>query len=136
MLLASRGPLEKLLAFRERMGWEVDWVSSEGNDFNLDLGYLNTEEQLAPFLAGEMPPTVEQNAVLCGTDAKGYISERPGLSVFALSDGEVYRTYATTSRGLELGMAYYGLLDRTPKGRDESATAPLWIRRRDEYETS
>jgi predicted dithiol-disulfide oxidoreductase (DUF899 family) len=135
LLLASRAPLEKLLAFRDRMGWDIDWVSSGQSDFNRDLGFLNTEEELKPFLEGEIPPTVEQNAVMCGTDALGYVSEGPGLSVYASSDGTVYRTYVSTSRGLELAMAYYGLLDRTPKGRNESATEPLWIRRHDEYET-
>jgi predicted dithiol-disulfide oxidoreductase (DUF899 family) len=133
LLLASRAPLEHLLAFRERMGWSIDWVSSGGSDFNRDLGFLHTEEELKPFLAGEIPPTVEQNARMCGTDAAGYVSEGPGLSVYALSDGTVYRTYVTTARGLEPAMAYYGLLDRTPKGRDESATEPLWVRRHDEY---
>jgi predicted dithiol-disulfide oxidoreductase (DUF899 family) len=134
LLLASRAPLERLVAFRERMGWSIDWVSSEGSDFNRDIGFLHTEEELKPFLQGEIPPTVEQNARMCGTDALGYVAERPGLSVYALSDGSVYRTYVTTARGLEAAMAYYALLDRTPKGRDESATAPLWVRRRDEYE--
>jgi len=133
LLLASRAPLKKLLAFRERMGWGIDWVSSNGSDFNRDLGFLHTEDELKPFLEGEIPPTVEQNARMCGTDAGGYVSEGPGLSVYALSDGTVYRTYVTTARGLEPAMAYYGLLDRTPKGRDESATAPLWVRRHDEY---
>jgi predicted dithiol-disulfide oxidoreductase (DUF899 family) len=136
LLLASRAPLEKLLAFRDRMGWGIDWVSSGQSDFNRDIGFLNTEEELKPFLAGEIPLTVEQNAVLCGTDALGYVAEGPGLSVYASSEGTVYRTYVSTSRGLELAMAYYGLLDRTPKGRDESATEPLWLRRHDEYETS
>jgi predicted dithiol-disulfide oxidoreductase (DUF899 family) len=134
LLLASRAPLEKLLAYSERMGWGVDWVSSGGSDFNRDLGFLSTEEELKPFLEGEIPLTVEQNARMCGTDALGYVSEGPGLSVYARSDGTVYRTYVTTARGLEVGMAYYGLLDRTPKGRDESATEPLWLRRHDEYE--
>lgn len=134
LLLASRAPLEKLLAYRERMGWGVDWVSSGGGDFNRDLGFLYTEEELKPFLASEVPLTVEQNALMCGTDAAGYVSEGPGLSVYARSDGTVYRTYVTTARGLEVGMAYYGLLDRTPKGRDESASEPLWVRRHDEYE--
>jgi predicted dithiol-disulfide oxidoreductase (DUF899 family) len=134
LLLASRAPLEKLLAYRERMGWRSDWVSSGGSDFNRDLGFLYTEQELKPFLEGEIPPTVEQNARMCGTDVVGYVSEGPGLSVYALSDGNVYRTYVTTARGLEPAMAYYGLLDRTPKGRDESATEPLWLRRHDEYE--
>jgi predicted dithiol-disulfide oxidoreductase (DUF899 family) len=135
LLLASRAPLEKLLAFRERMGWDIGWVSSGDSDFNRDLGFLNTEEELRPFLEGEIPLTVEENARGCGTDVLGYVTEGPGMSVYALSDGAVYRTYVSTARGLEPAMAYYGLLDRTPKGRDESGTRPLWVRRHDEYET-
>jgi predicted dithiol-disulfide oxidoreductase (DUF899 family) len=134
LLLASRAPLEKLLSYRDRMGWGIGWVSSGGSDFNRDLGFLNTEEELKPFLEGEIPLTVEQNARMCGTDAAGYVSEGPGLSVYARSDGTVYRTYVTTNRGLEPAMAYYGLLDLTPKGRDESADEALWLRRHDEYE--
>jgi predicted dithiol-disulfide oxidoreductase (DUF899 family) len=134
LLLTSRAPLEKLLPYRERMGWGIDWVSSGRSDFNRDLGFLYTEEELKPFLDGEIPPTVEQNARMCGTDVLGYVSEGPGLSVYTLSDGSVYRTYVTTARGLEPAMAYYGLLDRTPKGRNESASEPMWVRRHDEYE--
>jgi predicted dithiol-disulfide oxidoreductase (DUF899 family) len=134
LLLASRAPLEHLLAYRERMGWGIDWVSSGGSDFNRDLGFLHTEEELKPFLEGEIPLTVEQNARMCGTNAAGYVSEGPGLSAYALSDRTVYRTYVTTARGLEPAMAYYGLLDRTPKGRDEGASEPSWVRRHDEYE--
>jgi predicted dithiol-disulfide oxidoreductase (DUF899 family) len=136
LLLASRAPLPKLIAYRKRMGWGIDWVSSGGSDFNRDIGFLHTEEELKPFLEGEIPPTVEQYARMCGTDAAGYVSEGPGLSVYALSDGVVYRTYVTTARGLEPAMAYYVLLDRTSRGRDESGTRPLWVRRHDEYETS
>jgi predicted dithiol-disulfide oxidoreductase (DUF899 family) len=136
LVLSSRAPLEKLLRYRERMGWGIEWVSSDGSDFNRDLGLLRTEDELKPFLAGEIPVTVEQNAHMCGTDASGYVSEGPGMSAYVLSDGNVYRTYMTSARGLEPAMAYYGLLDRTPKGRDESATMPLWVRRHDEYETS
>src|SRR5437763_4334275 len=134
LLLASRGPLEKLLAYRDRMGWGIDWVSTVGSEVNRDLGFMHTEEELKPFLEGEIPLTVEQNARMCGTDVAGYVSEGPGMSVYALADGTVYRTYVTTSRGLELAMAYYGLLDRTPKGRDESTSRPLWVRRHDEYQ--
>ena len=65
----------------------------------------------------------------------GYVTEAPGLSAYALSDGTVYRTYVTTARGLEPAMAYYGLLDRTPKGRHEGGDEPFWVRRHDEYET-
>jgi len=134
LLLASRGPLEKLLAYRERMGWAIDWVSSAGTDFNRDLGFQYTEEELKPFLDGEIPPTVEENARMCGTDALGYVTEGPGLSVYAREDGAVYRTYVSTARGLEPAMAYYALLDRTPKGRDEDDVRPLWVRRHDEYD--
>jgi len=133
VLLASRAPLEKLLGYRQRMGWGIDWVSSGGGDFNRDLGFLYTEEELKPFLDGEIPSTVVQNAEMCGTTVAGYVAEGPGLSVYAQSDGTVYRTYVSTARGLEPAMAYYGLLDRTPRGRDESATSPHWVRRHDEY---
>jgi len=133
VLLASRAPLEKLLGYRQRMGWRIDWVSSGSSDFNRDLGFLYTEEELKPFLDGEIPSTVVQNAEMCGTTVAGYVAEGPGLSVYALADGTVYRTYVSTARGLEPAMAYYGLLDRTPRGRDESATSPHWVRRHDEY---
>lgn len=133
LLLASRAPLEKLLGYRQRMGWRIDWVSSGGGDFNRDLGFLYTEEELKPFLNGEIPSTVVQNAEMCGTTVAGYVAEGPGLSVYAQADGTVYRTYVSTARGLEPAMAYYGLLDRTPRGRDESATSPHWVRRHDEY---
>ena len=136
LLLTSRAPLEKLLGYRERMGWSIDWASSGASDFNRDLGFLYTREQLQPFLDGPIPPTVEQNAVMCGTDVAGYVAEGPGMSAYALSDGTVYRTYVTTARGLEPAMAYYALLDRTAKGRDESPTEPLWVRRHDEYDVA
>jgi predicted dithiol-disulfide oxidoreductase (DUF899 family) len=136
LILASRGQLAKLVAYRSRMGWGIEWVSSGDSDFNRDLGFVYTEEELAPFLEGEIPSTVEQNARMCGTDVVGYVTEGPGLSAYALEDGAVYRTYVTTARGLEPAMAYYALLDRLPKGRDESDTRPLWVRRHDEYGTS
>jgi predicted dithiol-disulfide oxidoreductase (DUF899 family) len=134
LLLASRAPIGQLLAFKERMGWVIDWVSSASSDFNRDIGFLNTQEELKPFLEGEIPVTVAQNARMCGTDAGGYVTEGPGLSVYALSDGVVYRTYVTSARGLEPAMAYYGLLDRTPRGRDEQGSEPMWIRRHNEYD--
>jgi predicted dithiol-disulfide oxidoreductase (DUF899 family) len=134
MLLVSRGPVEKLQAYRQRMGWDLPWVSTGGSDFNRDIGFVNTEEELRPFLDGEIPPSVTQNAEMCGTDVAAYVAEGPGLSAYALEDGTVYRTYVTTARGLEPAMAYYALLDRTPVGRNESVDQPLWIRRHDEYE--
>ena len=136
LLLASRGPLAKLVAYKERMGWGMDWVSSGGSDFNRDLGFTHTEEELRPFLEGEIPPTVTQMAERSGTDVAGYVAEGPGLSAYALSDGTIYRTYVTSARGLEPAMGYYQLLDRAPRGRDEADDMPFWLRRHDEYGTS
>jgi predicted dithiol-disulfide oxidoreductase (DUF899 family) len=133
-MFSSRAPIEKLMGYRERMGWDIGWASAE-TDFHRDLGFFYTEEELKPFLeSGQVPVTVTQNAEMCGTDAAGYVAEGPGLSVYALDDGTVYRTYVTTARGLEgPAMAYYQLLDRTPAGRNEPPDEPLWVRRHDEY---
>src|SRR5919202_226613 len=136
MLLVSRAPLEKLRAYKERMGWGLDWVSTAGSDFNRDLGFTHTEEELRPFLEGEIPSTVQQMAEACGTDPAGYVMEGPGLSAYAVAEGGVYRPYLTSARGVEFAMGYYALLDRTPKGRAEDGTRPLWVRRHDEYEAT
>src|SRR3954452_2285187 len=133
LVLASRAPLEKLLDYRERMGWPIDWVSSGGSDCNRDLGFFHTDEELKAFLDGEIPPAVDQMAAATGSSVAGYVSEGPGLSAYVLGDGTVYRTYVTTARGLELAMAYYGLLDRTPRGRQEEGERKHWLRRHDEY---
>jgi predicted dithiol-disulfide oxidoreductase (DUF899 family) len=134
LMLVSRAPLDRLNPYKQRMGWDIDWASTAGSDFNRDIGFTNTEEELKPFLEGEIPLTVEQNAAMCGTDAAGYVAENPGLSAYVLSDGVVYRTYVSTARGLEPVMGFYFLLDRTAAGRDEDPSQPLWIRRHDEYE--
>src|ERR671926_363571 len=136
LICSSRAPLEKLIGYRDRMGWSFNWVSTVGSDFHRDLGFLHTEEELKPFLEGEMPPAVEQYAKACGVDAAAYVTEGPGLSTYIKSDGVVYRTYVTTARGLEPAMAYYGLLDRTPMGRNEEGETDFWLRRHDEYETA
>jgi predicted dithiol-disulfide oxidoreductase (DUF899 family) len=132
-LCVSRAPLEKLEAYKRRMGWTFPWVSSAGTDFNFDFGAAATEEQLAPFLEGDIPPAVVQMAAACGTDPAGYVTEAPVLSTFALSDGVVYQTYSTTARGLEILLGFYPLLDRVPKGRDEAGPGPFKLRRHDEY---
>jgi predicted dithiol-disulfide oxidoreductase (DUF899 family) len=136
LICSSRAPLDRLLDYRRRMGWSFDWVSTADSDFHRDLGFVHTEEELKPFLEGEIPPTVERMAKASGTDVAGYVAEGPGLSAYALSDGTVYRTYVTTARGLEPAMGYYGLLDRTPMGRHEEGESEFWLRRHDEYEAS
>ena len=135
LMLVSRAPLEKLEAYRERMGWSLDWASTVGSEFNREIGFLHTEEELKPFLEGEIPPAVEEMAKRSGTDVAGYVTEGPGLSAYAVSEGAVYRTYVTTNRGLEPAMAYYGLLDRAPLGRNEDGDLDHWLRRHDEYES-
>ena len=130
----SRAPLAKLQAYKRRMGWTFPWVSSAGTDFNFDFDVSQTEEQLAAFLDGEVPPVVAQLAAACGTDLAGYLAEGPGLSAFALSDGVVHHTYSSYARGLEVMLGFYPLLDRVAKGRDEEGQTEFWLRRHDEYE--
>jgi predicted dithiol-disulfide oxidoreductase (DUF899 family) len=138
LLLISQAPLEKLQAYKRRMGWSLPWVSSAGTDFNFDLGFSHTEEegrQVVEQMMGKtgLPPIVVHNARASGTDAAGYMTESPGFSTFVLDDNSVYHTYSTTWRGLEFLMGYYPILDHAPKGRDEGADWQLWIRRHDEY---
>jgi predicted dithiol-disulfide oxidoreductase (DUF899 family) len=136
LMLVSRAPLEKLQGYKKRMGWSLASASTVGSEFNREIGFLHSEEELKPFLEGGLPPAVEHNAEACGVDAATYVSEGPGLSAHIRSDGTVYRTYVTTARGLEPAMGYYGLLDRTPIGRNEGEAAReqvLWLRRHDEY---
>lgn len=137
VLFVSRAPLEKIQAYKRRMGWRFPWASSVESEFNFDFGASHTEEEirehLGPMLEGEPPPILRQMATVTGTDVLGYLSEAPILSVFALSDGAVHHTYSTGARGLECLMGYYPILDRTPKGRDESGDSEFWLRRHDEY---
>ena len=133
MLLVSHAPLDKLQAYRRRMGWSVPWVSDGDSGFNADYGFSAGDDLVPLPDPSDLPPIVEQNARAAGTDAAGYLSEAPGFSVFALEDGVVYHTYSTTWRGLEFLMSYYAILDRAPKGRDEGEGWQLWLRRRDEY---
>jgi predicted dithiol-disulfide oxidoreductase (DUF899 family) len=136
MLLVSQAPLERLHAYRRRMGWSISWVSSANSDFNFDLGYSSNAKETREWVAqnlGSLPPIVERNAVASGTDVAGYLTESPGFSAFVLNDGAVYQTYQTGWRGLEFLMGYYPILDRAPMGRDEDDGFQLWIRRHDEY---
>jgi predicted dithiol-disulfide oxidoreductase (DUF899 family) len=136
LLLVSRAPLERLQAYKRRMGWSIPWVSAANTDFSFDLGASYTEGEMEGNLQspGVVPPIAHQNAAAAGTDLRGYVTEAPMMSAFALEDGAVYQTYSTTWRGLEFMMGYYPILDRAPKGRDEGADDwQTWLRRHDEY---
>ena len=102
----SRAPLKEIEKYRKRMGWKFDWVSSSGSRFNLDF------------------------KVSSGKD-----DESPGISIFYRDGEDVYRTYFTTGRGLEVLNSTYGALDLVPKGRDEAGLEwPMaWVKRHDQY---
>jgi predicted dithiol-disulfide oxidoreductase (DUF899 family) len=139
IVYVSSAPLARLEAYKERMGWRFLWVSSADSDFNLDFGMSQTREQASQLVdsMGEgMPPVLTHMADTTGTDVAGYLTEAPGFSTFVLDQDVVYHTYSTTARGLEFLMGYYPILDRAPKGRSESDSTPVWIRRHDEYERS
>jgi predicted dithiol-disulfide oxidoreductase (DUF899 family) len=135
MALVSRAPLEKLLAYRDRLGWNIPWASSEKSDFNFDFGASFHEEDMRAGMPPEdqLPPIAARNAKETGTDLVSYISEMFGATAFRLEDGVVYKTYATTGRGVEFLMGYYWIFDRMSKGRDEGDAFQTWIRRHDEY---
>jgi predicted dithiol-disulfide oxidoreductase (DUF899 family) len=141
MLLVSRAPLERLQAYKRRMGWSIPWASSADSDFNFDFGASYPDElvreQFGPAL-DDPASGLPQMATATGTDVVGYVSEGFGFSAFTLADGAVYYAYSTQGRGVEFLMGYYPILDRAPKGRDDgdlrAPASMLWIRRHDEYE--
>lgn len=142
----SRASLDKLQAYKQRMGWTFPWASSRSGDFNFDYTVSITEEQqregkveynyrpepgekLGHEWRGEEGPVAEM-AAMAGTDVATYTRERPGMSAFALQDGQVYHTYSTYARGIDSLWGMYQWLDRAPKGRNEEG---VWWRRHDEY---
>jgi predicted dithiol-disulfide oxidoreductase (DUF899 family) len=133
VLYVSRAPLEKLQSYKRRMGWTFPWASSSESDFNFDFGVSAPKEKVASMLEAGAPPILERLAAECGTDPVGYLSEQQALSAFALEDGVVYHTYSAYARGVEIMMGFYPLLDRAPKGRNESGDSEIWFRRHDEY---
>jgi len=114
----SRGPVDKLMAYKKRMGWTFRWVSSLDGDFNFDFGVSLKEGDAYNF----------------GTigDVKG---EMPGVSAFRREDGAIYRTYSAYARGVDLLNGTYHLLDITSKGRDEAGLpfTMAWLKRHDKY---
>jgi predicted dithiol-disulfide oxidoreductase (DUF899 family) len=125
MIAISRAPVEKLSAYRRRMGWTFKWVSSAGSDFNRDFGVSHTPEELA-----------SGRGFYNYAWQKPYASESPGIGVFhRAADGTIFHTYSCYARGLDMLNGAYHYLDLVPKGRDED-NLPFhsdWLRRHDEY---
>jgi predicted dithiol-disulfide oxidoreductase (DUF899 family) len=137
LIAVSGAPVDKLLAYRRRMGWRFTWASSFESDFNTDVGFSSSLEQTRNALEHhleDLPPVAFRNAEACGTDIYGYLTELFGFTAFALEGGRIYQAYSTTGRGVEFLMPYYAFLDRAPKGRDEDSGWQLWLRRHDEYD--
>ena len=136
----SRAPLARLDAYRARMGWSFPWASSFGSDFNEDysVGLTDAEQDEGyDYNFQEKPPIPRDaegapggHAAMCGVDLRTYLKELPGMSSFALADGQVYHAYSTYGRGLDGLWGMYQWLDRAPLGRNEDGP---WWRRRDEY---
>jgi len=120
----SRAPLSELAPYKKRMGWRFKWLSSDGSDFNFDYHVSATEEEKA------------QEKMLYNYEVDELQSdEMPGLSVFYKDkDGQIFHTYSTYARGLDLLVGAYNFLDLVPKGRDENPEATMdWVRRHDQY---
>lgn len=139
MLVAvSRAPFEKIAKHKERAGWAFPWVSSCASDFNQDffVGFSDAQQdagyrynfQDKPPLPSEMPAEPESHAGMCGVDWRTFLKEMPGMSAFVLDEGELYHTYSTYGRGLDVLWGAYQWLDRAPLGRNEPA-GPWWKRR-------
>ena len=124
MAAVSRAPYPKLAAYKRRMGWSLPWLSSFGSDFNFDYHVSFTDADLK---AGKLDYNYRVRP--------WGISEAPGISVFVKDGGEIYHTYSTYERGLDMLNVAYHYMDLVPKGRDEgdSGGATAWVRRRDEY---
>ena len=123
MIAVSRAPYAKLAAYQKRMGWNFKWVSSHGSDFNFDYHVSFTPEELA-----------KKQAFYNFATQDPWFSEREGTSVFYKdAAGNLFHTYSTYARGIDLLNTAYNYLDLTPKGRDEGGRSQFWVRRRDEY---
>lgn len=124
-VVVSTAPLNKLEAYRKRMGWSFKWVSSLNNDFNRDYHVSFTPE--------------EQKTAVYNYRAGGFgSSEAPGISVFAKDTaGDIFHTYSCYARGLDPLNGAYQLIDLLPKGRDEEGLPhPMaWVRRHDRYDS-
>jgi predicted dithiol-disulfide oxidoreductase (DUF899 family) len=131
----SRAPLEKLQAYKRRMGWSFRWVSTHESDFPFDFELAFTAEQMADVeevqtMLADPPDWLRDWSEAVGTDLAAGMRENPGWIAFALEDGVVYHTYSRFAPDRDFVVPYYHqLLDRTPKGRVDEFRA--W--RHDEY---
>ena len=126
IVAVSSAPIGKLLAYRARMGWDFDWVSSGGTTFNRDFGVTFTPEEVA---AGR----IDYNYGTITVDPRYVAQELPGLSVFFKdAEGRVFLTYGTYARGLDAVLTTNHYLDMVPEGRRDAAY-PDWPKRHDEY---
>lgn len=125
LVAVSRAPLAEINAFKARMGWKFDWVSSHNSDFNHDFRVSFTEAEMA---SGKVNYNYAVQEVP--------MEEMPGLSVFMRDDaGNIFHTYSTYSRGLDRLINTYNFLDLVPKGRNEHPEHPMdWVRHHDRYE--
>lgn len=124
---ASRAPLDKLLAYRQRMGWQFPWVSSGRSEFNFDFGASFTEESVT---RGQTYNFKDLEGWQLDPDNLPF--EGPGMSAFVLEDGVVHHTYSAYSRGVDALWNMWQWLDRAPLGRNEGDMS--WFRRHDQYE--
>jgi len=123
LVAISRAPYSKLAAYRERLGWTFKWLSSAGSSFNHDYQASFTTEELA-----------RKRALYNYVQQDPGSSEREGVSVFAKDEsGQIFHTYSTYARGIDIVNTAYNYLDLVPKGRDENGRGQFWVRRRDEY---
>jgi predicted dithiol-disulfide oxidoreductase (DUF899 family) len=136
LLCFSRAPLEKLQAYKQRMGWTFPWVSTNGTDFAFDFDLALTPEQMSGIdeiqeTLRQPPDWLQDWAKDVGTELEKGMAENPSWIAFALENGVVYHTYTRAAPDRDFVSPYYEqLLDRTPKGRVDEFRAT----RRDEYE--
>jgi len=133
MVCASRAPLDRLAAYKRRMGWSIPWVSTGRSDFNHDFG-VSIPGVPAGASQADMPrgATDQAERRVYNFTKPARAAEMPGLSAFALDHGVVYHSYSCYARGLDAFQVAHQLLDLASQGRDEDDLPfPLgWLRRK------
>ena len=134
LICFSRAPIDRLTAYKERMGWKFPYVSTYESDFPFDFGLALTEEQATEIpeiteMIADPPDWLQDWSEQVGAELKDGLREAPSWISFALEDGVVYHTYTVTAPDPFVAPYFTSLLDRTPKERDDEPRA--W--RKDEY---